>query len=392
MPYGTKRYGDGPYAGTLAEPPPPPIPTRLQLPPLVLRDVIGCGEYTAFLTLRGGGPLLYQIPFTALDFNYQLDDSSSGSISLPTTGHHRSVCCDILNVAEPWKHEVRVFRDGEQVFVGPLLTINVTQDGGRLGFRDLFYWTERRFLSNDAFFADDASTVFRQVFEMAMAPDPSPDIEIIVHEAGIRIERNLLGSEFHRAADLLREFARSAVDFTVIGRKIIVGGKELFDPAVGVGRPLLIHDGGVKSYDISKDGGQFATDVAVFGEAVLQGAENRIVGRAQRSISDYGLVQQSFAELLITDVGTANNNALSRVLQMQPVPVRVNVQLSPDAAFQFKDIIAGRRADVRLSQGCIEVMDIMRCNDVKVNVSRSEATVTEEITLGIVPLGLSEDN
>lgn len=392
MPYGASRYGDTIYAGEGAGSPEPPVPTPAAFSLKPPRGSIGCGSWSAYLTPRGGGAPLAEIPFASLGFSRVLDGSAQCSLSIPLTGHHRTACCAVLSTAEPWRDEVVIYRDNDVAFVGPLVSVEVGTDGGRMTVQDLFHWTERRFISTDLFFSSDASVAFEGIFDAAMAPDTSPNIEMIAHASGVEVVRTVMGKEFQRASDLLRELARTAVDFTTIGRQVIVGGKEVFEPGIGPGASLIVHDEGVSSVTVTKDGSQFATDVAVIGEPVFQGAD-RIFGRATRSALLYGLVQQSFAELEITDTPSADANALARLESMQPAPLLVSVTFTPSAAFSFKDLIPGRRGDMRISEaaGCLPVMGAMRLRQVGVNVSLSDSGVTEQVTGDFVPLGVSED-
>lgn len=353
---------------------------------------LGCGQWRAYLQRRGGGPKVLEIPISSLSLTDSLDNSSNASLSLPVSGVHYSACCEALNEAQPWRDEVIIYRDSHVALVGPLTSVTGSLDEGQMEVQNLFYWTERRFLSEDLFLSTDASYAFQAVFEAAMAPDPSPNIDLIVYPTGTDVERTIVGTEYPRAADILRELGRTALDFVVMDRTVIAGGKEVFADGSRVREPLLVHDDGVTTMSVVRDGTQFATDVAVFGEAVLQGADNRPTGRATRASGVYGLVQQSFAELTIKDVPSANENALSRLLQMQPTPQRASVSFSPDAAFEYSDLIVGRRVDMRITKaaGCMNLVDMMRLSDFSVNVSISESGVTEDISAEIVPLGLGE--
>lgn len=354
------------------------------------KGLLGCGTWVAYLQERGGGDKLLEVPLPSFSMTKRLDDSVRGEITLPISGQWREACCAVLETAEPWRHEVVVYRDGAEALVGPVVAVEISKEGGRITVQDLFFWTERRFYSEDVFVSADASVAFETLFLAAMDPDPSPNIDIITHPAGVEVVRRIAGKEFTRSADVLRELARTAVDFTTIGRQVIVGGKEVFEPGIGPGVPLVVHDEAVEQMTVNKDGLQFATDVAVFGEAVSTSSAQRIFGRATRSKELYGLVQQSFAELDIRDTPSANENALSRLLQMQPAPVRVGITFTPQAAFGLSDLICGRRMDMRVSSsaGCIEVMETMRLSEVSVNVS--DGGVSETVSATIVPLGLGD--
>lgn len=337
--------------------------------------------------------MVAEIPFNDLSTGRQLDDSNQASLSLPMTGKYRSQCCDVLNEATPWRHEVACYRDNDEPFVGPLVSVEASAEGGVLSVQDLFFWMERRFISEDMFFSADASVAFEGIFLAALAPDTSPNISIIGHDSGEDVVRQIIGKEFQRAADLLRELARTALDFTTIGRTVLVGGRELFEVGIGPGVPLVVHDDAVAQMTVTKDGVQFATDVAVFGEAISTGSDDRITGRATRSSDYYGLVQQSFAELEIRDTPSADDNALSRLRQLQPSPITASITFTPSAAFTYADLLPGRRADMRISEaaGCIPVMQTMRLSSVDVSVQVSEDTISESVTGEFVPLGQEDE-
>lgn len=351
---------------------------------------LGCGSWEAYLATRGGASVLAQIPFSDLNASKRLDDAGSANLSLPVSGPNRSACCDVLELAEPWEHEVICYRDGDLAFAGPVVDTDATPEGGTIQCFDGFYWMERRFLDADLFLSADASDVFEAIFEAAMSPDPSPNFSVVAKASGTDVVREIAGRDFQRASDLLRELARTAVDFTTIGRQIVVGGKDIFTVGIGPGVPLIVHDDGVSAPTVNKDGSQFASDVAVFAESDSASPADRIIGRATRSVSRYGLVQSSFSEPLIRDTPSADANALARLEQMQPTPRRVAVAFTSEAAFGFDDLIPGRHADMRISQaaGCVSVMEMMRLMSVDITVSNGGKD--ETITGNIVPLGLAD--
>lgn len=358
---------------------------RPNLPMLVRTGGIGCGEWTAYIAERGGSPIVLEVAFTSLSMGRVLNDSGQARLSIPAAASSGAACCQVLAEVEPWRHEIVLYRDSELVFAGPVLTLEGGPNGGSLAAQDLFVWTDVRFLDEDVFYSDDVSNIFHDLFDRAFAEDASANVTISTRETGVTAYRPWLGEDFHKIKDLLRELSNTALDFTVVGRKVLAGGLEVFLS----NDPLILHDDGVIEATVTREGTQMATDVAVFGPS-NQTNQRRVVGRATRSVSRYGLIQRSFAELQVQDTISATANAEARVESMLPAPIRVKASLSPEAAFDFGALIPGKRIDVRLSEaaGCMEVMEVMRLVSVDVNVSNGDSGVREAIEVQIDPLGL----
>lgn len=350
----------------------------------------GSGSWICQLVGRGGSPVRAEIPFASLTRKKVPNNYGSCSINLDVTGDHRSICCEAFNSTEPWRDEVILYRDGVLDYAGPIVSQTINAEGGSITSNDLFYWMDQRFLDEDFFANGDLADVFRKIFETAYAKDESPNIEISTRQCGVRGFRRFEGEKLTRAADALREIARTALDFTVIGRRILAGGVEVFMDST----PLLIHDDGVISAEVTRDGANFASDVAVFGGNVIrepiggQRPVEHITGRATAGAERYGLVQKSFTELYIEDGISADANAAARLASVQPAPIMARVGIGPNAAFSYEDLIPGRRADVRLAEvaGCIEIMDEMRITDIDVSVGQ-----TEEVFANLVPIGVVSD-
>lgn len=316
-----------------------------------------------------------------------LNASGTGRVDIPNDGQPGSMCCEVFNSTEPWKDELVLFRDNEQAYVGPINSMTIGPGGGTLQSADLFSWFDVRWLEEDFHGDGDAADIFHAIFDLAYAADDSINMSISTRQTGIDAVRDFRGVEFQRAADVMRELARSALDFTMVGRRLLAGGVEVFETPT----PLILHDKGCLAAEVTMEGTTFATDVAVFGSSVETG-NIPFTGRATRSAEVYGLVQRSFTELTIKDTGSADANALARLLSMQPAPVRVKATLSPEAAFGFSDLIPGRRVMMNLKQaaGCVEVMGEMRLQQVDVSFSESDQGVSEQVTINCIPLGVSD--
>lgn len=349
-------------------------------------SAMGCGSWTVAIARRGGTPLVLEAAYTGVGVRKVINASGSANVSVPNIGREGSTCCDVLSLTEPWRDELLLYRDRDLEYVGPLISVSGGPGGGQLQSQDLFTWMEQRFLLD--FHGDgDVADVFHAIFTQAYQLDPSPNIDISTRHSGIDTIQDFKEKDFHRAADALRELARAGLDFTMDSRRLLAGGQEIFL----ANTPLMLHDDGVQSVEIIREGQNLATDVGIRGAVVLSGGEP-VTGRATGAIDIYGLIQRSFAELLVRDRISADANARARLESMLPAPLRVKATLSERAPFAFSDLVPGRRIDVRLSasSACIEVDQVMRLIGVNVDVSVSDSGKTEAITLDLVPLGVSD--
>lgn len=344
---------------------------------------IGNAEWTVQLTSRGGSPFILESPHSSISVTWPTNTSLSWSVTIPQTGLPNSACCDVFNNAVPWRDEVAIWRDNHLFCVGPLITVSIDQSGGELVGQGLFHWMEQRFLP-DIHADGDAADVFRTIFNAAYEQDDSPNIELSTRASGIQTTQDFQKSQFHRAADALRDLSTYGLDFIEVGRRIVAGPLELFPDE----DPLLILDNGVSNAKLTKEGQSLATDVAVLGSN-QQAGNTPFEGRAVTNTELYGLIQRSYTQLLLESNVAADAAALARVQSMQPSPLRLSCDFTSGAAFDFEDIFPGRRGDCRLTEalGCGELVDTMRLQQVQVKVSGG----VEQVSGEFVPTGEGED-
>lgn len=350
---------------------------------------IGCGVWTAQVAGRGGSPVRFELEYTSLTQTKPLNDKGRASAVIPNVERAGSSCCEVLAGTEVYRDELILYRGNELAFAGPVTPRpSVGLDGGRIAAPDLYHWMDVRFIEEDLHADGDVADIFRAVFEQAYQKDDSPNISISTRPTGVDAVRDFRGVEFRKAASILQELARTGLDFTMDGRRLLAGGVEVFLATDA----LILHDEGCISAGIQPEGDTFATDMAVFGSTEEVGG-TPVTGRATRATSVYGLVQRSATELTIKDAVSADANALARLEAMQPAPLRVVAVLSQEAPFGFGDLIPGRRVDVRLKRaaGCIEVMQVMRLQQVDVDVQVTDEGPQETVTITLIPLGVSED-
>lgn len=340
----------------------------------------GSGTYVAQITERGGGSVLWELSTPSISLSRVLNGTGQARVTTHPTD--RQGWKDALREAESWRHELVIYRDRELAFVGPIIP---KSSSGEFGANDLFAWMDVRFIEEDFHFDGDAADCFDALFHAGYDKEPSPNINITAHGVGVPVVRDYKAVEFRKCGDVMRELARTKVDYTVIGRQILAGRSEEFVSTT----PLILHNEGCKEPpEVNFEGDNLATDVAVFGSSEEQGGIP-FTGRATRSVDVYGLVQRSFTELNIKDQPSADANALSRLENVQPAPLRVRARLSAQAGFEFKDLVPGRLMDCRLRDDAtgIEVMEVMRLQQVDVEAGPG----SEDVTISLVPEGEASD-
>jgi hypothetical protein len=180
---------------------------------------------------------------TELTWERVLDDFSEARIRFkPRKGDD---CCGKLkpildsqgNVLEPglwpWAHEISIYRDGELVWMGPVFSIDElvlpdeTTDFIQITARDFVGWLDRRTIHRDIFLNDhtyDLTDIAAEVVRTAFEPD-DPDVlpHLVLIPSG-RLRTWTVRNLEARAGEELREIARLGLDFTSVGRTILIKG------------------------------------------------------------------------------------------------------------------------------------------------------------------------
>ena len=355
---------------------------------------LGCGTWHAFIACRGGGEV-FPLPFTSLSMSRRVDDMSDASLTLTQTTlnsfdpSEQERCCGLLSVIESWEHELILFRDGnpasdDPTWVGPITKMTWGVDSINITARDLFQWFERRLLERDrTFTATDLADVFHQYAVDALHRDPTPNIDLTnISATGILGDREVQVTAGRRAADELRELARSGLDFTMLGRVMLAGGTEI--PTADLGVLITEHFDG---HQLDIDGLQTETESVVIGSP----ADN-VGGPIRVSTggvdADRGLVQGLANESTIKDTSSAQALANTRHSLLRVSPRFFRAQLLPIAPMGFEDLIPGAVAQLRVQLMCRTLEGNHRLMDVDVSVGNNG---TESVEVQFSSLGTSAE-
>lgn len=354
--------------------------------------MLGVGYHQVLLAKRGGETILGEVPFSSLSYDKSvLDDIGQANVQVPPSEDDR--VCELMSKLNSLEHEIIIYRDSDLAFVGPVQDPEWGDDGTRIGAKNLFIWFEwRKIYSDFNPITGDLVEIFIAYAEDALAPDSSPNIIMVQQNvSGISGERVALASEHRKAADELRELARSGVDFIMDGRNLLVAGQELDLPLLGI-----LHDDGCVRRKIKQIGSLGGTSATVRGQSGGSGTgmtfgsnSNQIVGEASDvdGIDRYGLVEKIYSEMQIRDELSADFSATFRLDWINPPPEILEVTLAPHASFLFSDLLAGKKIDARIKAGCREFVGDRRVSKVVVNVEVSEEGESEFISLQLEPVG-----
>lgn len=369
----TTEGGTDTFMFTIVDCPPPAV----VVPRREAGIRLGCGDYQLFLQTQGGGQRLALIPFNDLTYGRRLDEISDARV---VAGVDKTDCDPALRTIEPWTHELSIWRDSEEVWIGPIVRAIYRQNSLEISARDMFTWFERRFLPVDRDMTDDLSVIAGQFIRDAMDQDSTPGIIAVPQLCGVEGHRKVFAATYRRAADEIREMARTGLDFTAVGRTIYFGGEEIItDPL------MTLTDSSFEVSELDIDGLSAATEVIVLGENGTTSSAP-VTGRAG-GVGIPGLLQQMYYEAAILDNSSAEDAAEGRLQLLSRPPLMPSGRLLEDAAILFQDLIPGASVDVAIEVGVRQVVDTFRLLAVNVSVAVTDSGTTESITVGLEPPG-----
>ncbi len=377
---------------------------------------LGCaGTYTALLYYwdRALGKLRYYTELTGIieiSWERVLDDFSEARLRFrPSKGDD---CCGKLkpkldaqgNLLEPgvwpWAHELAIFRDGELVWQGPVFSVDETiapdetTDNIQITARDVLAWLDRRVIHTDLFLNDreyDLVEISERIIRDAFNPDdPGVLIHLSTTMSGRTGKRTVRKWEA-KSGDELRDVARGGVDFTAIGRKIIIKGPS-YNPAVST-RTLRTKDF-QSGIEIRIVGAEAATAGVAVGtnptdpSSTAPPPENVPPPKVYYGGRDpfFGLIENWSQSDTVSNDSFLLWVAKQAVAEGNPPPLTLSVPadsgLNPEAPISIHDLVPGRYFTVRVAGTCRELVQLMRLSHVQVTWAANQP---EHIGVTFIP-------
>jgi hypothetical protein len=332
---------------------------------------LGCNpEYEVLITFRGNGPALGSFEPESVTWGRSMDDYSEARIQFP------GQCCGKLAEVRSWAHEIHLLRDGEEVWVGPVLVDASCRSGGTLIARDMWWWLNRRVIHADhVSTSQGAVSIAQDLIIDGFAPDDPQVLQYLTtYGTGILGGRDYQANSKY-VLDALKDLAKGSIDFTAIGRRLLV-----MPQGYKLGQlPILTCDSFQGDVCATDDGTGAATRAVFTNSQTSSGGDITVLGESGGVDPYFGLVEVLVTDSTITDAQTATDAARATVAKGNPPPLLVqppdNSALSGDVPICINDLIPGVTVPVLMDCTCRTVSQDMRLSKLSVSWDENGETV-----------------
>ncbi|MBT2226241.1 hypothetical protein [Nonomuraea sp. NEAU-A123] len=340
---------------------------------------LGCAdEYVVAVHDRTGGVERGQVEPSSLTWGRVLDDVSEAEVTIPREGESTE-CCRLLNETRSWCNDLTFFRDGIKVWQGPIIKIVYGRDETTIYAKDVVAWLFRRKIKALLSYMGAGSLDLAFIAEALIRhgygqDDPGVLDFLLVFASGIVGERQYKPNSGY-VGDALQELARTGIDYTAIGHRLIISGETQLARLVG-----LTDDDFIGELKVIEDGAAAVTASSVIGKGVLATAGG---------IGSCGLLERLVTEDEITDLASAQAEADALVAAGDPAPLYLEIpdeaQLAPEAQVGINDLVPGVIIPVASEQTCRTVAAELRLQRVKVTFTPD---ASEKVQVTLVPTGI----
>lgn len=352
------------------------------------RGRLGCGTPSFFLTQRCGSSgvtCVLDAELVNAKWDRRLDDVSEADLVMRFSGDNTYTCCECLAEAEPWCHELHIWRDGEEVWVGPVQTIEYEYDTVTLKAKDSLAWMGVRVPPVDINFVGtgtDLTDVAIFLIDTAFSEDgPENTCEvdnIFSQPTGFTFD--VFQEKFSQTAlETLRDLGDIGLDFTTLGRTIVlVGDTTPLTPLVLLNDEHIM--GGLK---ITKDGTiqgnryyiHFDGDGGV--PASGQATDFYCYGAIERLRSE-DILSNGTDAADVADIYVQSSAIAPRTLELTP-----GSKLSPDTPWTINEMVPGARVDVAVTKFCLNLTQSFRLTNVEVTYTPADG---ESVGITVIPI------
>lgn len=364
---------------------------------------LGCGKYEVYFKTRGGYSFVCRARnITQVSYSRTLNQPSSATISLSLSGQSEE-CCACIGSINPWEHEVSIYRDGKEVWCGPVVNAEIDLSNLTANFSclDLFAWTDHRWIelyNSDYDIEDD--TELTEVWEWILSHGYNKDpwnMTWTLGKTGVPMSNRFYpsystgerwGGSYPNCGEELRNLCKSGVDFTTICRNVIGG---TLQTATEHTMPLITDAHWAVLPKIIISGGTMATEVGVAGgNGGYSGFsdDQMWIERPQDEYrTQFGLLQQFVTSPSLDGEDTTSTpNAITqqafglRELKKQPFVYVKEGELSKNAPVDFDTLIPGALIELALLQTCRTIQTRYRLAEVNVTFSAEKESVALQLT------------
>lgn len=348
---------------------------------------LGCAVNKAHVTWRCGSPRLCSLTgATEIFYTRVLDDISEAQITITLSGSD-DICCECLGDIEPWCHELHITRDGEDPWMGPITEITYGYETVVIKALDILGWLQVRVAEIDLPAPpgpEDLTTIAQQIIDVAFADDgdgPCALDYVVAQPTGIVLD--LLFPAFtDNAFEQLDQLSDLGLDFTVVGRSIVLGPEDF--PVAPIATLKDEHILG---------------DIQLTKNGLLQGnrwfvhftGDNNLPAMREAPVQCYGRIERLRSEdAALQNLADAEETAQIYVDATATAPRLIEIpggsQLSPETPWTLAEMIPGARVDVSLTKLCVDATQSFRLVGVEVHQNAEG----EKISVSLSPVNIAE--
>lgn len=317
------------------------------------RDI--CVNHSAFLVDRGGSNKILELkPLVQVTWGRLRDDVSSGSVQMASPE-----CLEDVSIIEPGRHELVLYRGEERVWEGPVSLVRYERERVTIEAKDVMFYVQRLIsrqgLSNKYPNVDTvvnrAWTLLSDELPRIEALDPPanvlPWVTTYHHVDDARTSKVTIPYQMTVFEDIDDLAAKSGIDYTVIGRSIVI-----HDTHVMLGQTPTMTEADIDGdVIVTAYGNELATFAVVTGKDGQYGWA-AVDGVGKDGVHDYygiwEILDDAYDEEEGTDEPTQtelNSQARRNLSGRMPTPVTVRIpdgsSLAPTSAVTTNLLVPG---------------------------------------------------
>jgi hypothetical protein len=357
---------------------------------------------------------------TEITWERVLDDFSEARINFkPSKG---DACCDKIkprfdragNLVEPgiwpWAHEISIYRDGELVWQGPIFSVDETvmpdqtTDHIQITARDFLGWLDRRAIHSDIMMNDhdyDLVDIAKRIVIDAFTPDDMGVLQYLTTIPSVKTGTHTVRKWEARASDELREIARGGLDYTSVGRTILIRGARQDTTKNTIKLRGSDFQGGIEIRVVGSEaatagiavGGQPTTTDGTASDANTPPAKAYWFNPARGAVDPFfGLIENWTQSESVTSQSFLTWVAQQKVLEGYPPPYTLSVPadtgLNADAPVSIHHLVPSTYFTLLIEGTCRSIQQFMRLSHVRVTWSAEQA---EQVGVTFIPANIDDD-
>lgn len=336
---------------------------------------LGCSRQMQ-VVVRTRGAVTQSQPLhdvSAATWERVLDGQSRATVVIPIRNQG---CCASLARTRPWSHEIMLVRSGEVVWEGPIVGVSDDRFAQTITIRarDMSAWLGKRRIHTAYDYTGnptDLTDIATRAISDALGPDEPGVLQwLTTYPSGVMAERRV-GADVTKALDEVNDMARTGLNYTTVGRRLILFGETT--PLANIGTLTDTHF--ARGIPLEWDGLVAASSVAVIGEGV--------VGRYSTDPGVYGLLEEAVKTDGVLDKQAAETSARLLVQASFPPPLLISAgefgALSSRAPVLISQLVPGVSVTIVARGNCETVTQQMRLEKLSVVWSPEGETVSPSL-------------